>query len=844
MKNRYPFLAFLAAVSVSCSINEVDKKGESPRVFYAQIEVPSGMEQTKVYVDNDLSVLWHADDRVSIFDKNTFNQEYRFTGKTGANAGSFEKVDNGGFITGNAISSVYSVYPFKESTEISNQGVLSVDLPATQSYAENSFGLEANTMVSVTSDNLLMYKNIGGYLRLSLYGNGVSVSSITLKGNNGEKLAGKASISMPIDGMPTVVMADNARTEITLICESPVLLGATEEECTAFWFVVPPVSFDNGFTITVNESKGGVFEKSTSKSITIERNKLIKMSSMEVKMTGNIICYTSSDGNVVTPYSTDGFGASIVSNEYVDGKGIITFDGDVTSIGDHAFFRCKSLTSITIPPRATSIENSAFWGCWGLSSVDIPNSVSRICENAFKECPITSITLPNTISRIEGGTFAGCSLTSIIIPSSVTSIGDAAFDGCSYLSTVSFSDAITTIGKSAFWGCDLSGIVLPEALLTIDDRAFGLNPISDVVIPASTSYIGINPFMGCTYLSSITVDEKNKVYDSRNNCNAIIESASNTLVAGCKDSFIPESICTIGQGAFSRLSTLTSIIIPDSVTSILASAFTDSGLTAVTVPSSVTSIGHYAFDSESLMKLTVLATEPPVIPAANIINGSNGCVIYVPEASVEVYKTAVYWSLYDNCIQPISSVPVPEAIDLGLPSGVKWASFNLGASKPEESGYYLAWGENETKDNYLWDTYRWGQSSTSMLKYNTNSAFGVVDNVVELELQDDAAHMLLGGGWRIPTEEEFNELINNCSYSFTKINNILGFLFTSSNNGESIFFPATSYASDPPDGYYWSSSLNVSYCYSALRMELNISTVHLGSCMRYYGSPIRPVCSE
>ena len=284
MKRFALYIGLATALMASCSIQEEDVKTppQDDVIFYASFEQPVEAG-TRVYANEDLLLRWTADDRVSIFNKLTYNQEYRFTGQTGANAGGFKKVDNDEFVTGNTISHVVSVYPYQESTTISESEETSLMLPAVQHYAENTFGLGANTMVSVSEDNVLQYKNVGGYLMLKLYGEGVSVSSITLKGNNGEKLAGDATVTMPLNGVPTAVMADNGATEITLSCATPVQLGETPEESTQFWFVVPPVTFSKGFTITVREYTGEVIEKSTDKSITIGRNKLSKMSPLEME---------------------------------------------------------------------------------------------------------------------------------------------------------------------------------------------------------------------------------------------------------------------------------------------------------------------------------------------------------------------------------------------------------------------------------------------------------------------------------------------------------------------------------------------------------------------------------
>lgn len=389
MKRIAFYLGLAAALMASCSIQEEDIKTpqQGDVIYYASFEQPAE-DGTRVYANEDLLLRWTADDKVSIFGKNTYNQQYKFLGETGDNSGGFGKVDVAEYVTGNPISHTVSVYPYQASTKITEDEVVTLTLPAEQHYAENTFGLGANTMVSVSSDNVLQYKSIGGFLMLKLYGDDVSVLSITLKGNNGEKLAGKASVTMPVDGVPQLTMESDATEKITLIFDTPVELGHTAEESTQFWFVVPPVTFNHGFTIEVNRTKRGVFEKSTSKSVSINRNQLSRMAPIEVEtpQPDNVIYYTSSEGTTVIPNPGADFGATILSNEYVDGRGIITFDGDVTSIGDHAFYGCASLTGISIPDAVTTIGDSAFQGCSSLTSLVFPKNVSNIGRFAFRGC--------------------------------------------------------------------------------------------------------------------------------------------------------------------------------------------------------------------------------------------------------------------------------------------------------------------------------------------------------------------------------------------------------------------------------------------------------------------------
>ena len=231
-------------------------------------------------------------------------------------------------------------------------------------------------------------------------------------------------------------------------------------------------------------------------------------------------------------------------------------------------------TSVTIPQNVTyngtnysvtSIGEYAFYYCSSLTSITIPNSVTSIGDRAFWNCDnLTSITIPNSVTRIGKAAFHWCtSLTSITIPNSVTSIGYNAFSYCSSLTSITIPNSVTSIGENAFSSCD--------------------------------------------NIKTMVVRSGNTVYDSRNNCNAIIETATNTLIAGCQNTIIPSSVTSIGRGAFYWCSSLTSITIPNSVTSIGSSAFSGcSSLTSITIPNGVTSIGEYAFeDCYSLTSITI-----------------------------------------------------------------------------------------------------------------------------------------------------------------------------------------------------------------------------------------------
>ncbi len=167
-----------------------------------------------------------------------------------------------------------------------------------------------------------------------------------------------------------------------------------------------------------------------------------------------------------------------------------------------------------------------------------------------------------------------------------------------------------------------------------------------------------------------------------------------------------------------------------------------------------------------------------------------------------------------------------EAIDLGLPSGMKWAAYNVGVTAPEEFGCYYAWGETEEQSNYDWSTYiHCGGSNSTMTKYCTNSDNGIVDNKTVHDLEDDVAHVKWGGDWRMPTKAEQDELRNECTWTWTAQNGVNGYRVTGP-NGNSIFTPAAgySYGTDVYGrGHYggcWSSSLGSDSSYGAYSLNL------------------------
>ena len=312
----------------------------------------------------------------------------------------------------------------------------------------------------------------------------------------------------------------------------------------------------------------------------------------------------------------------------------ITYDGikySVTRIGDYTFYLCDGLISITIPNSVTSIGTVAFYGCGGLTSITIPNSVTSIESNSFWLCnSFTSINVEsgnsaydsrdncNAIIESSSNTLiAGCMNT--VIPNSVTSIGKRAFERCR-LTSISIPNSLTSIGEEAFADCD---------------------GLTSITIPNSVTSIGFRAFFDCWSLVSMNVESGNSIYDSRGNCNAIIETASNTLIFGCKNSTIPGSVTSIGRDAFSGYSRLISITIPNSVTSIGSCAFFGCwGLASITIPNSVTNIEPFAFYGCSRLTSITIPNSVTSIGEKTFMNCSGLTSITIPNSVTSIDEKA------------------------------------------------------------------------------------------------------------------------------------------------------------------------------------------------------------
>ena len=380
----------------------------------------------------------------------------------------------------------------------------------------------------------------------------------------------------------------------------------------------------------------------------------------------------------------------------------LTISDNVATIGNYAFASCTSLTSLTIGDNVATIGNYAFDGCTSLFSLAIGGKITTINKSTFHNCKsLSSLTIGDNITTLGDGAFSGCTaLTSLTIPQSVTTIGNEVFFNCSTLISITGGDNIANIGRDAFtrtaWvgnqpnglayvgnalylykgtmpentsieirkgttciaayafrRCkELVSVTIPNSVKGIGEEAFAQCSLSAINLPSSVEAIGHEAFRHCPSLATIIVDKDNKTFDSRNNCNAVIRTADNEMVLGCKNTTIPNTVTSLGVASFMGCDDITTIAIPNSVTTIDRTVFYElQGLTTLSFPNSVTNIKDEAIKKCSNLETVKIGSGLTTIGQENMERCENLKDLYIFARNIPEIEGFDYYS--DN-IDPYS----------------------------------------------------------------------------------------------------------------------------------------------------------------------------------------------
>ena len=368
-------LTALLLLALACNqrlepVEETPVKTAGDFVFQASFEKQTAPE-TKVFMNEDWQLRWNTGDRISVFNKTSDNLAFAYNGADAALSGTFSALEPDAVLSGAPRPKIYAVYPYASGTTVAADGTFSLTLPAEQSYYGGvSFGQGANTMVSVSEQetNQLVFRNVCGYLQIKLYGEGASVSRVTLKSNAGEPLAGSARVSVTDDGVPSVTMQADAAGEVSMTCPTPVPLGTDAAHYTTFLLAIPPTTFTQGFTLTVTDSDGYIIEKSTTKAYTVERNTVFAMAPLCCREIETFAIENAGIRNYIAQvdYSSDPSYSLSYVDQYKSTASDDPLPFKVSSVSGAAKVRMKALTA-------------PYWGKeWTVSGTSVYNLIPGV----------------------------------------------------------------------------------------------------------------------------------------------------------------------------------------------------------------------------------------------------------------------------------------------------------------------------------------------------------------------------------------------------------------------------------------------------------------------------------
>ena len=550
----------LAAILMGCSkieeinqpghngtLSDVETSGNVPEVLYASVADDKDDDQTRTYVDGN-KVLWHKGDAISYYAGTNGNVKYVYNGADGASSAEFTVDGSPQYSYGYGEYHGYEtepdfslgIYPYFEDQKASYlDGIYNVraTYPTEQTYAPNSYGKGANLMYAIgkdKNDSELFFRNACGYLVLQLYGSNTRINSIVLSALNPQvKIAGAVILTVN-KADPKLDITTPTENSVTLDCSNGgkgVAIGEDADTATEFWFALPPMTITGGIRVTVTDNKGLTYTKETTKDIEITRNEIQPMKAFEIPKpapSSKQLWYKTADNKIIDKETAD----------Y-----LLTLEPKF-QIGETKYFNAK-------------IVDHYFDERLGVCIIEFDEDLTTIKRHAFGWAYLTEVCLPNTVTTIEQSAFTKSSIQIITIPGSVTNIGSSAFNECTELWRIKF-DASDNNSTLVFEDAD------PFKMSRLTDIYINRN-ISQTSQPTASNLGGMFSRMGHI------VPEGNTVVTLGDRVTTI----PNFMFRGLpfQEISIPNSVTSIGKGAFYDCTSLESITIPGNVTSIGDDAF-------------------------------------------------------------------------------------------------------------------------------------------------------------------------------------------------------------------------------------------------------------------------------
>ena len=791
MKKAFYWTVALLSVIYSCTQKEMEiVTPEEPETELIQLTVKASIgetDNTKTAIQSDgTSIYWTQGDAINLFYGELSAGQFTSSITTPSQSTDFSgtlSVATGTTEAGMTARRFWGVYPYNAANSCDGSGV-TLTIPSAQKGVPGTFADKLNPTVATSPGLDLTFYNVGSWFIFSVTQE--NVVSATLRGNNNEDIAGTIRVTMDSNSRPVATVQSGAKI-ITITPQT----GVSFEVGELYYMVLIPQTLSGGYTLTLTKADGSSADCVVSKEAAFARSSYRRKRDAD-----NGLAYTLSE-----PEAID-LGLSVKWANFNLGAGLPEQYGHYYAWGETEPYYTEGHSQDS-PCNDWIVGKTGYnWAsykfCSGYNDL-YDYQLTKYNESSYHGTVDFKYVLDpeDDVAHVKLG-------SNWRMPTKEECA--ELMELCTWTSTDNYNG--TGVKGMTVTGPNGNSIFLPAAGYRFDDAITGIG-------------YGGNYFsssLSSIYTASIIYIDPSSSIPVRDYYDVIMNRCVGYSVRPVFGEFIPVESITVDK---------TSLELHSGATRLLNATISPSNATVKEI--------RWMSSDESVARVDMngLITATAVGTATITAYGSSGV-----SSSCTVTVTGFVLIPPDDV----------QAVDLGL--SVKWASCNIGAISPEEYGAHFAWGETQPKSDYGWSTYKYYQSygpNSWLTKYITDSSTSMVDNKTVLDPQDDAAHVNWGGSWRMPTDEEWTELRDNCTWTWTSKNGVNGSLVTSKTNDKSIFLPAAGYYDGTPlsptgyNGHYWSSSLYTDGQRYAWSVGIYSNRVNRNHGYRCVGYSVRPV---